>query len=200
MDEAAFPAYSHRNPLINFLFWERIRAVINYLEHASPYNAVMDFGCGSGVLLPFLSGISTKVDAVDINLSPLEKIKQYVIFPGNIEYFNPGKDALECFSPASFDIIIALDVLEHVDNLQHTLATLCKMLTPKGKIIVSGPTENLIYKIGRAFAGSEYTGDYHRRSIYQIKKMLATMASVKNISVLYYPFPLFEVFYGQVEN
>jgi 2-polyprenyl-3-methyl-5-hydroxy-6-metoxy-1,4-benzoquinol methylase len=196
LDEAAFPAYSHRNPLINFLFWERVRKVINFLEQAAPYDAVMDFGCGSGVLLPFLSGISKRVVAIDIDFSPLEKMKRYVTFPGNIEYANPGKENIENYSPASFDVIIALDVLEHVDDLQQTLSTLCKLLKPKGKIIVSGPTENLLYKVGRAFAGPEYTGDYHQRNIYQIKKILSSILKVKRIATLYYPIPFFEVFCG----
>ena len=29
LDEAAFPAYSHRNPIINWLFWQRLRKVMD---------------------------------------------------------------------------------------------------------------------------------------------------------------------------
>jgi 2-polyprenyl-3-methyl-5-hydroxy-6-metoxy-1,4-benzoquinol methylase len=198
LDEAAFPAYSHRNLLINYLFWERIRKVINYVEKGFPYNTVLDFGCGSGVLLPFLSTKSNKVIAADIDFNPLEKIKQFIHFPQNIEFMDLSKNTLEVFPPATIDMISALDVLEHVENLQQTLETLCKLLKPGGKIIISGPTENIIYKAGRVFAGPEYTGDYHRRNIYDIKKILSTIASVKSIAVLYHPLPLFEVFYGQV--
>ncbi len=28
LDEAAFPAYSRKNPLINWLFWQRLRKVM----------------------------------------------------------------------------------------------------------------------------------------------------------------------------
>lgn len=198
LDEAAFPAYSHTNPLINFLFWERIRKVINHLEPASPYNLVMDFGCGSGILLPFLSGICTRVIAYDIDLSPVKKVKEYVNFPKNVEFYDPDNFDLLGFSPASFDVIITLDVLEHVDDLQNTMAVLCKLLTPRGKIIISGPTENPIYQLGRRLAGSEYSGVYHKRNIYQIKRMLSILARVHNIATLFYPLPLFEVFYGEL--
>ena len=66
LDEAAFPAYSHRNPLVNWLFWQRRRKVMDYVEADAPYTHSLDFGCGSGVMLPFLCGISTRVTAMDI--------------------------------------------------------------------------------------------------------------------------------------
>ncbi len=46
--EAAFNAYAHKNPLISFLFWERLWKVIRYLEHRQT-TRIIDFGCGSGV-------------------------------------------------------------------------------------------------------------------------------------------------------
>src|SRR5688500_15506642 len=54
LSEAAFPAYAHPNVLIGSLFWERIRAVMRYLGDA-PRGTVVDFGCGGGVMLPFLA-------------------------------------------------------------------------------------------------------------------------------------------------
>ncbi len=32
LDEAAFPAYSHRNPIINWLFWQRLRKVMEHIQ------------------------------------------------------------------------------------------------------------------------------------------------------------------------
>lgn len=199
LDEAAFPAYSHTNPIINFIFWERIRRVMNYLEMDQPYEMVMDFGTGSGVLLPFLAKISKRVVAVDVDFSPLESMKQYFAFPTKVEYYNQIEERFNCFRPAAFDRIIALDVLEHVGDLDLTLETLCRLLKPGGRILISGPTENLLYKVGRVFAGPEYTGNYHQRNIYQIKKILSKLVRVRNIAVLYFPIPLFEIFYGQTK-
>ena len=58
LDEAAFPAYSHPNPFINWLFWQRLRKTMEYIEGSAPYQRVLDFGCGSGVLLPFLGKLA----------------------------------------------------------------------------------------------------------------------------------------------
>ncbi|HEY3475155.1 MAG TPA: hypothetical protein VGK56_11135, partial [Anaerolineales bacterium] len=41
LDEAGFPAYAHPNPLINWLFWQRLRAAMNYIEENAPYEKVL---------------------------------------------------------------------------------------------------------------------------------------------------------------
>ncbi len=169
LDEAAFPAYSHPNPFINWLFWQRLRKTMDNIERSAPFQCVLDFGCGSGVLLPFLSSIASNVIALDIDLIPLERMKAQIDFPSNIEVHDTRSLPLDKLPASSFDIITALDVLEHVDDLSSTLTGLLRLLKPDGRLIVSGPTENIFYKLGRRVAGREYTGDYHERDIAEIK-------------------------------
>jgi 2-polyprenyl-3-methyl-5-hydroxy-6-metoxy-1,4-benzoquinol methylase len=194
--EAAFPAYANPNPLISFLFWQRLRTVMTHLSKKSNYGTVMDFGCGSGVMLPFLARISKQVVGVDLDLSPLNKTKRDIPFPDNISEFDLTKKSLSDFDSASFDAIVALDVLEHVDNLPETLTNLCALLAPGGQILVSGPTENLAYRIGRKLSGPEYSGHYHVRNIYEIKDELAQLTQVNTLATLFYPVPLFKVYCG----
>jgi 2-polyprenyl-3-methyl-5-hydroxy-6-metoxy-1,4-benzoquinol methylase len=198
LDEAAFPAYSHPNPLINWIFWQRLRLVMNYLERNAPYERLLDFGCGSGVMLPFLASISQQVSAVDVDVYPIQMIQKYLKLPKNIDIYDISKIQLDSFQAESFDAIIALDVLEHVDDLPRNLSILCKLLKPGGQLVVSGPTENIIYRLGRKIAGSEYSGDYHERDVSQIRKELAKIAKIQHIATIYHPFPLFEIFTGIV--
>ena len=114
MDEAGFPAYSHPNPLINWLFWQRLHKVMNYIERDGPYEHVLDFGCGSGVMLPFLCGISTRVTAMDIDLLPFERVSRQQAFPANLTVHDAHEVTLKDLPKAYFDIILATDVLEHV--------------------------------------------------------------------------------------
>jgi 2-polyprenyl-3-methyl-5-hydroxy-6-metoxy-1,4-benzoquinol methylase len=197
LDEAGFPAYSHRNPLINWLFWQRLRVVMNYVERDAPYEHVLDFGCGSGVMLPFLCGISDRVTAMDIDLLPFESVSRLRPFPANLEVHDTREVTLKELPKASFDLIIATDVLEHVEDLSGTLADMQNLLTPRGQIIISGPTENLFYKLGRVLAGPEYSGDYHERGILEVRKLLAGQMEIIHIATLYWPVSLFEVFAGQ---
>ena len=194
LDEAAFPAYSHPNPFINWLFWQRLRKTMETIERGAPYHRVLDFGCGSGVMLPFLSSVAENVIALDLDLIPFERMKAQIDFPSNIEVHDTRSFPLDAWPAASFEIITALDVLEHVEDLSATLKSLLRLLKPGGRLIVSGPTENVFYKLGRRVAGREYTGDYHERGIAEIKHQLASMARIEQIAVLYPPMPLFDLF------
>lgn len=194
LDEAGFPAYSHPNPLINYLFWQRLRKVMDYLEKDAPYEQVLDFGCGSGVLLPFLGRISARVIALDVDLVPFERVSRRRAFPPNLHVHDARQVTLKDLPHASFDRIIATDVLEHVDDLPGTLKDMQTLLRPGGQIVISGPTENLFYQIGRKLAGPEYSGDYHERSILEVRNLLAAQMRLIPIATLYWPVPLFKVF------
>jgi 2-polyprenyl-3-methyl-5-hydroxy-6-metoxy-1,4-benzoquinol methylase len=198
LDEAAFPAYSHPNPFINWVFWQRLRTAMNHIETSAPYEKVLDFGCGSGVMLPFLTQCSKQVIAMDIDLLPLERIRKYIPLAANVTAVDASQTSISQFLPKSFDIINALDVLEHVDDLPRSLSELLGLLKPGGQLVVSGPTENILYKIGRKLAGPEYSGEYHERGIAEIKRELSKLARVKHISTLYWPLPLFDVFAAEV--
>jgi len=194
LDEAGFPAYSHPNPIINWLFWQRLRTAMNHIQKSAPHESILDFGCGSGVMLPVLAQHSKRVTAIDVDLHPLERVKQHIPLAENVEVIDATLTPLSQLPPDSYDLINALDVLEHVDDLPGTLSQLMNLLKPGGQLVVSGPTENILYRIGRKLAGPEYSGEYHERGIAEIKHELHRLARVEHIATLYYPIPLFEVF------
>jgi len=196
LDEAGFPAYSHPNPLINWLFWQRLRRTMDYIERHAPYERALDFGCGSGVMLPFLGKVASRVTAIDVDLAPLQRIRAHLEFPANLEIHDARTARLDDWPAASFDLITALDVLEHVHDLPATLQSLLRLLAPAGRLVVSGPTENILYRIGRRLAGPEYSGAYHERGIDQVRRELSSLARVETIATLYWPLPLFEIFVG----
>jgi len=194
LDEAGFSAYSHPNPIINWLFWQRIRIAMKHIENTAPYNTILDFGCGSGVMLPFLSQHGDHVIAMDIDLLPLERMKKHIPLAGNVRVMDIHQTPISECMANSFDLINALDVLEHVDDLPTTLSILMKLLRPGGQLVISGPTENILYQVGRKLAGPEYSGAYHERGIDEIKGELLNIARIEHIATLYQPIPLFEVF------
>jgi 2-polyprenyl-3-methyl-5-hydroxy-6-metoxy-1,4-benzoquinol methylase len=194
LDEAAFPAYTHKNPFINRLFWQRLRKVMEHISRPVPYESILDFGCGSGVMLPFLSQISKQVTAGDVDILPLERMRKYIPLQSNVKIFDLRKTKITDLPKNSFDIIIALDVLEHVKDLQSTVNELLSLLNANGQIVISGPTENILYKVGRKLAGPEYSGDYHERGIAEIKTHISQFAKIENIAMLYPMLPLFDIF------
>jgi 2-polyprenyl-3-methyl-5-hydroxy-6-metoxy-1,4-benzoquinol methylase len=149
-------------------------------------------------MLPFLAQHSQQVTAVDIDLLPLERLRTHIPLAANIEVFDAKHIPVSKLAPASFDMINALDVLEHVEDLPGTLSELIRLLKPGGQLIVSGPTESTPYRIGRKLAGPEYSGTYHRRGIAEIRRTLMHFAKIEYIATLYPPVPFFEIFSARI--
>lgn len=193
LSEAAFPAYSNANPFIRFLFWQRIRVVMRLVGDCER-GAALDFGCGGGAMLPFLARRARRVLGLDVDLAPHRLMSRHIPLEQHVSVESVLERPLEQFESGSFDLILALDVLEHVSDLTGTVSHLVRLLRPGGQLIVSGPTENLVYRIGRRFAGPEYSGDYHVRDIHDIRATLENVAEVRTAATLFYPVPLFKIY------
>ena len=193
IDEAALPAYAHNNVLIDYLFWERMRVAFEYVKNNINNKKVLDFGCGSGVLSYLLAKNGYEVTSSDIEFSPLKLVKEKIDFPPNISFLE-GDIITKDLPDNSFDIIFAMDVLEHIDNLSDYIRLFKRLLVPNGIIIVSGPTENILYKIGRKLAGNRFTGDYHVKNISEIKREFDLFTDVKTVKNIMFPVILFEIF------
>ena len=192
VSEAAFPAYAHKNPLIEHVFWKRLKLAYEFALRNNS-RSVLDFGCGSGVLSYALAGICMNVVALDIETAPLELVRKKIVFPANIEFLDKDITTID-FGDQKFDLIIALDVLEHVQDLNVYIEQFKKNLTPAGVILVSGPTENIFYKIGRKLAGHKFTGDYHVTDIHHIRRQFEHTMEVTTEARLLWPLTLFELF------
>ena len=192
LDEAAFPAYAHCNPLIDRLFWGRLAQAERYLSRQS-CGAVLDFGCGSGVMSYIVAGFSERVIATDIEPSTFGYMQSAVRFPENIAFASASELTAERYTHY-FDVIVALDVLEHVDDLSGTLRGFATLIKPGGVVVISGPTENKLYQLGRKLAGKRFTGDYHITDIRRIEEECRHHGSVRNIATLYPILPLFRLF------
>lgn len=189
--EAAFPAYAHPNPFIDWIFWRRLYVVAENIAKYGPYRRALDFGCGSGILLLLLAKHCEVVIGNDINMQPFLLMSRYVEFPENVAF---SSERLSEYPKESFDIITALDVLEHVSELEETLDWLLYILKPGGKLFISGPTESFFYRIGRNLAGKEFSGDYHERGVKDILIMSQKKGYCKVISTIPWFMPLFLIF------
>jgi SAM-dependent methyltransferase len=195
-DEMAGPSYLHAIPFVRWVFWKRLDVVTHYLmADAGAYDAGLDFGCGLGVMLPTLSAVSRQVYATDLVMAPARRLAD-ALHISNVAFVAPA-DLGQRIAPASLDFVVSTDVLEHVDDLPAVVDRFLALLKPGGRLVVSGPTENGIYKIGRLLAGFGGKGAYHHTDIHRIHAHITRAGSgfvVAGRRVL--PFPrLVEAFY-----
>jgi len=197
LDEAAFPAYSHPNKIINEIYWKRLGIVCQEIKSIGDINQSLDYGCGSGVLLPFLAHRSEHVIGMDVNLNPIREIMKILAFPTNITIKDLNVEPLSTVPENYFDLITAINVLEHLDRPQETIDTLVYTLKPGGRIIVSLPKENFLYNIGRKLAGKEFTGDYHKSNYMDVIEIFNQKGLIIDL-VKGFPYSfIFKIFYFQ---
>jgi len=198
IDEAALPAYAHRNPLIDYIFWQRVRIAYDYALSHDVTN-VLDFGCGTALTSYALASAGKNVVAVDVDFKPLSLVKQRITFPASITFVEA--DLLHHdLGSRRFDLILALDVLEHITELQPYIERFASLLTPRGAILVSGPSENRLYKLGRQLAGAKFTGDYHVSNIKAIQREFSRHLETETIATLIWPLTLFELFVARPKS
>lgn len=180
-DEMAIPTYLHYNPLIRWLMWKRYDCLADMLE-GNVSGTALEFGCGIGLFLPELSKQYGKVYAID--LFPQYAIRMAREKKVNITFI----EKMDEVEDGSLDVIVAADVLEHIDNLDDYLHLLDRKLKSSGQFLVSGPTESALYKLGRLLAGFGDKADYHHTNIYQLTDAIEKFGFQKG-EVVNLPFP-----------
>ena len=157
-DEMAIPSYLHKNPALRRMAWARLYAVLELLPGCCPEGAaVMDYGCGSGVLFERVLERASSIVGVDLVLDAARLwVERREL--DRVTLLDPVEAEAQV-APGSLDLIVAAEVLEHVDDLAETLAFFERCLKPGGALLVSLPTENRAYRFGRKLAG--FVGHYH---------------------------------------
>ena len=184
-DEAAIPSYTHSNWLMRWLFWSRIKSAMSLIGDIRGVS-VLDFGCGGGVTFSYLQTRGCCITGCENQFPELpDEVCRRLGLKVSI-----CKDVF--LLEGTYDRILALDVLEHVDDIERIVVQLKNLLAPKGRLIVSGPTENRLYKLGRWAAG--FSGEYHVRNIYDIEKQCRDNGlQNQTTKILYWPAPLFRI-------
>ena len=169
-DEMAIPSYLHPNPALRWMAWRRIHVVARRLrQRLPPAGRVLDFGCGTGVLFGDVLDSGGTVVGVDLVLDAARWLVKRRGLDG-VTLLDPAQARAE-LSPASVDLIVAAEVLEHLEqDLEPTLRWFDQVLKPGGELLVSLPTENAAYRFGRRLAG--FSGDYHEHDAAGIDRQL----------------------------
>jgi 2-polyprenyl-3-methyl-5-hydroxy-6-metoxy-1,4-benzoquinol methylase len=177
-DEMALPSYLHRNPAVQWLLAKRMRVALAMID-LQEGEALLDFGCGAGLLflqLPPGKGVYYGVDLLTWPCKALLHAhgrKDVTLLE--------AADWERCVPDGSLDCIVALEVLEHVADPISVVNTLQQKLKPLGRLIVAGPTENRLYALARRIAG--FSGRYHHRNIFDIMRDVRAVGLITDKSV-----------------
>ena len=122
----------------------------NYLEGLN----VLDIGCGGGLISEPIARLGANVTGIDaseknINIAKLHSKKNGL----KINYFNASPENLKHIE--KFDIILNLEIVEHVDNVNLYIASCYKLLKKNGLMFTATLNRSFISYI-KAIIGAEY--------------------------------------------
>ena len=168
-DEMAIPSYRHKNPAMRWMAWRRVEVVARHMERLfrsmDKRASLVDFGCGTGVLFEKALRGSERVIGVDLVLDSAKLLcREWGL---DVELMTPDA-ANDEIAPQSIDIVVAAEVLEHVEPLEDALDMFKRWLKPGGTLLVSLPTESQLYQLGRRLAG--FHGHYHHSNAASIDR------------------------------
>ncbi|WP_343733872.1 methyltransferase domain-containing protein [Acidovorax sp.] len=104
-------------------------------------SSVLELGPGPGAMTRVLLARGHRVTVVENDPEALEVLKtlDVEVIPGNLD----GKDWLDAIAGRRFDMVLACDVLEHLQKPEDVLQRLGEFLAPMGQLLISVP--NIAY-------------------------------------------------------
>lgn len=182
LEESCVPSYCHPNLLLAGAAWWRLFAAAKLARRYASQGPILDFGASVGEL-QYLLPVGADYHYVEADEALATGLQRAI--PG------ARREGMDSLPRAKFSAVFALDSLEHNTNRQDIIETLHESLTAAGTFILSGPTENVLYRFGRAWAG--FQGHYHETDVRTIEREVGQL--FRKIKVVNGPFalPLFRV-------
>lgn len=143
----------------------------------NPPLEIIDVGCGWGVTLSYLEGLGHRVTGLDVGLDALgllDRPNRNLVL-GDIQN-GPIPDSAK----GRFDVVLALDVLEHLDDDRAALDHLLQLVRPGGMVIITVPAQPELWS-----EFDEIQGHRRRYTKKQVSELMAQNGNLSQIQVHY---------------
>ena len=95
--------------------------------------AVLDVGCGGGILSEAMAARGAKVTGIDMGDRPLKVAQLHLLESGlTVEYRKVAVEELASEQPQHYDIVTCMEMLEHVPDPASIVGACARLLKPGG--------------------------------------------------------------------
>ncbi len=123
---------------------------------------VLDVACGEGYGSYAMASFwdAKSVTGVDISEEAINTAR-YIFPHPNVKYIAASAEDIDkMFKPESFDLVISLETIEHVNDPEKFLSAIKSVLKPNGIVVLSCPNDHWYYGPG------ESENPFHLRTYY----------------------------------
>ncbi|RPJ45533.1 MAG: bifunctional 2-polyprenyl-6-hydroxyphenol methylase/3-demethylubiquinol 3-O-methyltransferase UbiG [Betaproteobacteria bacterium] len=108
---------------------------LDYIDRIAAINgkAVLDVGCGGGILAEAMAARGAHVTGIDLADKPLQVAQLHLLESGrNVIYRKIAVEDLAQEAPRSFDVVTCMEMLEHVPDPASAVRACAGLLKPGG--------------------------------------------------------------------
>ncbi|KAL4432255.1 hypothetical protein ABPG74_020223 [Tetrahymena malaccensis] len=136
------PLYSYNFARVNFIkeFMKDFNKQNYHLKLPLKNLQILDVGCGGGLLSESLCRLGANVTGLDANENSIsianshKKLDQFL--EERLNYKQGTAEEL-CSQNIQYDMVTCMEVIEHIQDKEHFIATLSQLVRPGGMIFVS---------------------------------------------------------------
>jgi 2-polyprenyl-6-hydroxyphenyl methylase / 3-demethylubiquinone-9 3-methyltransferase len=133
---------------------------------------VLDVGCGGGILSESMAAKGAAVLGIDLGAKALGVAKLHKLESGtSVEYRLIAAEALAVETPAMYDVVTCMELLEHVPDPAAIVAACAKLAKPGGTAVFSTINRNLKSYL-LAIIGAEYALQLLPRGTHDYAKLI----------------------------
>jgi 2-polyprenyl-6-hydroxyphenyl methylase/3-demethylubiquinone-9 3-methyltransferase len=147
---------------------------LEYIDGHSPVSgqAVLDVGCGGGILSESMAARGAAVTGIDMGEAPLNVARLHALENSvDIDYRKTTAEDLAMKVPGHWDIVTCMELLEHVPDPASVVEACSKLVKPGGYVYFStinrNPKSFLL-----AIVGAEYVLNLLPRGTHQYEKFI----------------------------
>ncbi len=135
--------------------------------------AVLDVGCGGGILAESMAARAASVLGIDLAGKPLGVARLHALERGvtNVDYREVAVEALAAEQPRSFDVVTCMEMLEHVPDPSSVVAACSRLVRPGGWVFFSTLNRNPKSFV-QAIVGAEYVLGLLPRGTHEYAKFM----------------------------
>lgn len=134
---------------------------------------VLDVGCGGGILADSMARAGANVLGIDMSGKALGVARLHALEAGTtgIDYRECTAEALASESPASFDVVTCMEMLEHVPDPVSVVEACAQLVKPGGHVFFSTINRNSKSFV-LAIVGAEYLLGMLPKGTHEYAKLL----------------------------
>lgn len=133
---------------------------------------MVDVGCGGGILAEGMASRGANVTGIDLSEKALGVARLHLFESGlQVDYREISAEKFAADSPASFDVVTCMEMLEHVPDPASTVAACAQLVKPGGHVFLSTLNRNpKAYLL--AVIGAEYVLNLLPRGTHDYAKFI----------------------------